>query len=215
MPLVYPPVLQYVDEEGQPIRFGQAYFTATGTSSPVEVYQDEEFAVPHTDPVVADANGQFPPIHYNPALGFLRIRITAESGDLANPIIDADPINDQALEIIQTIAINLTVRGTTTAGAWLGGIVSEYDLTIPKLLTGSLGKKPKTLPTAAYVVTAKVGATPIGTFTCGLDGNWTVVGTASTDTLVSVGSEIDFFGPATVDATMADFGLVLRATVAV
>lgn len=94
MPLIRAPQLQYVDTEGVPWRFAKAYFSLTGTTTPVEMYQDEEFTIPHADPVVADALGLFPPIHFDPALGLIRCRIITETGDLDNPPIDADPVND-------------------------------------------------------------------------------------------------------------------------
>jgi hypothetical protein len=95
--LVLNPAMQYVyvDILGvtRPLSFGEAHFYETETTTPVDVYQDSAFVNPHTNPVLADANGLFPPIFANPALGYVRVKIIPEGGDLMTPFIDADPVN--------------------------------------------------------------------------------------------------------------------------
>lgn len=85
--------MQFDDVGGVPLAFGQAYFTLAGGTTPVAVYQDDAFAVPHASPVVANAQGIFPRIYVNPALGKVRVRIISATGSLAAPLIDADPAN--------------------------------------------------------------------------------------------------------------------------
>lgn len=94
MPLIRVPAMQYQAASGVPLAFALAYFTETDTTTPVVVYQDDEYVTPHTNPVVANAQGLFPPVFANPALGLVRCRVIAAGGDLAMPLIDADPVND-------------------------------------------------------------------------------------------------------------------------
>lgn len=95
------PAMQYVavgdDGLTRPLAFGKAYFTETGTTTPVITYQDSGFSVEHESPVVADANGLFPAVYLDPAFGLVRLRIIAEFGDLADPFVEADPVNDLGL----------------------------------------------------------------------------------------------------------------------
>lgn len=52
------------------------YFTQTGTTTPQNTYQDIDLTTPHANPVVADANGVFPPIYLEPTLPDYRIKLT-------------------------------------------------------------------------------------------------------------------------------------------
>jgi hypothetical protein len=198
MPLIANPVLQYVDVDGVPMRFAKAYFTLTRTTDPAEVYQDEEFSTPHTYPVVADANGLFPPVHYDPSIGLLRLRVIAEDGDLADPFVDADFV----------IAVPGNPSG---ADVWLGGMRFVRSSLIPSTFAGSGGKKPKANPTSDYSAVVKTTIsgveTEVATFTCDhTTGEWTISGTGLDDLLPEDGDELDVYGPADADPAIADFG---------
>lgn len=52
------------------------YFYQTGTSTPQDTYTDLALSVPHDNPVVADANGVFDPIYFDPAFGDYRVTLT-------------------------------------------------------------------------------------------------------------------------------------------
>jgi hypothetical protein len=91
MSLFPQPVMQFVDIDGAPLAFGEAHFTETGGTTPVDVYQDSAFVTPHVSPVLADADGIWPPIYINPLLGRVRCRIVPDGGNLSSPLIDADP----------------------------------------------------------------------------------------------------------------------------
>lgn len=54
-------------------------FTATGTTVPQDIYQDEGLTTPHTNPVVADINGIFAPIYLDPALPSYRVKYTTSA----------------------------------------------------------------------------------------------------------------------------------------
>lgn len=93
----------------------RAYFYATGTSTPQNVYQDAELTIPHANPVVADAAGVLPPIYLDdedPAKTKYRLTLRTASDAL---IYTADPVNP----------FNLTTDGVVnvlTANA-VGGVL--------------------------------------------------------------------------------------------
>lgn len=85
MALLWNPVPQPVFDPGTGERAGgaKAYFYVGGTSTPLSVYTTDDGGVPHTSPVVADANGVFPPIFipYGP-FGY---RVTTAAGTAISP----------------------------------------------------------------------------------------------------------------------------------
>lgn len=48
----------------------KAYFYVAGTATPQSVYTDYTLGTPHANPVVADGNGRFPTIYYDPTLEY-------------------------------------------------------------------------------------------------------------------------------------------------
>lgn len=55
--------LRAVDSNGDSIAGARAYFYRTGTTTPETVYTDTGATTPHTSPLLADANGVFPPVY--------------------------------------------------------------------------------------------------------------------------------------------------------
>jgi hypothetical protein len=136
--LVLNPAMQYVyvDIEGvtRPLSFGEAHFYETETTTPVDVYQDSDFVNPHTNPVIADANGLFPPIYANPGLGLVRVKIIPEGGDLMTPFIDADPVNIILPDGLGLAAVTFIASSTEvlTTGI-LGDVEVPFDCTIERV----------------------------------------------------------------------------------
>jgi hypothetical protein len=97
MPLVVQPVLQYTqpDVNGvlQPLAFAEAHFSLTGGTTPTVAYQDSDLTIELTNPVIADDEGFFPPMFVSRE-ELIRMRIIATGGDLGNPLIDVDPVNE-------------------------------------------------------------------------------------------------------------------------
>jgi hypothetical protein len=104
----------------------KAYFYVGGTNTPLAVYTSDDGATPHPDPVVADANGVFPPIFipYGP-FGY---RVTTATGTIISPTVStvqnpAPPdsgggggIVVQADQILQTGDTMWTLRSGTRSG---------------------------------------------------------------------------------------------------
>ena len=61
------PHFQAVNSSGVPLSGAQLFTYATGTTTPVTVYQDSAAATPHANPVVADSTGLFAPIYITSA----------------------------------------------------------------------------------------------------------------------------------------------------
>jgi hypothetical protein len=100
--------------DGTPYPLAKLYTYAQGTTTPLETYTDVGFVTPHPNPVVADANGIFPPIYLNPANGFYLRVIAKDQDDVAISGWDIDDI-----EIVQRtfddviVQDDLNVSGTT------------------------------------------------------------------------------------------------------
>ena len=67
-----------LSNSGALIPGAKAYFYTAGTSTPLAVYQDYDLATPHSDPVVADGDGRFPAIFYDPASNY-KVKLTDAS----------------------------------------------------------------------------------------------------------------------------------------
>jgi hypothetical protein len=92
------------------------YFRATGTSTPQNTYTDIALTVAHANPVVADADGYFDPIYFDPSLPNYRV-IHTDGSDAGN-----DPTLETLLEPTQddvpsgdTEGRYLRLRGTAPA----------------------------------------------------------------------------------------------------
>jgi hypothetical protein len=68
------------------------YHRQTGTSTPQNTYQDIDLTVEHANPVVADSEGYFPVIYYDPSLPDYRVIHTDGSN------VDDDPTLEVELE---------------------------------------------------------------------------------------------------------------------
>jgi hypothetical protein len=69
------------------------YFTQSGTSTAQNTYTDIALSVAHSNPVVADASGEFDPIYLDPSLPNYRVKLTT-SADVQVFQIDDVPSNN-------------------------------------------------------------------------------------------------------------------------
>jgi hypothetical protein len=65
---------------GRPYAGARAAFYEAASNVPITVYQDYGLGTPHSNPVIADAYGRFPPIFIDEDVGFYRLRITTSAG---------------------------------------------------------------------------------------------------------------------------------------
>ena len=79
------------DNNSSPIEGAQWLFCATGTLTPQAVYTTAALDTEHSNPVVADAAGRFPPIYFDASLSYRGILKNAAGATLSG--MDIDPIN--------------------------------------------------------------------------------------------------------------------------
>lgn len=63
MAQLFDPHFQAVNANSLPLSGAKLYFYQALTTTPITVYQDADETTPHTNPVLADASGLFPPIY--------------------------------------------------------------------------------------------------------------------------------------------------------
>lgn len=82
---------QIHDPNGRPYIGARAYFYKGGTTTPITVYKSFDLGAinAHPNPLMTDGNGFWPPVYFDEADGFFRVRITTDKGVL---IVDADGI---------------------------------------------------------------------------------------------------------------------------
>ncbi len=82
---------QIHDQNGKPLIGAKAYFYKGGTTTPITVYKSYDLGSinAHPNPIQTDGNGYWPPVYFDEADEFYRVRITTSLGVL---IVDADGI---------------------------------------------------------------------------------------------------------------------------
>ncbi len=102
------PILQVFDSAGAPMAGAKLNFYQTGTTTPLNTYNDADLTVANANPVVADANGRFDDI-------FLQnqdYRVTLTDAD-DNTIWTADPVRSIDRVGKQTVSIPATAMRPT------------------------------------------------------------------------------------------------------
>lgn len=84
---------------GLPYSGARAGFFEASSGTPIVVYQDYGLGTPHSNPVIADAYGRFPPIFISEAVGFYRLRLTT-SGGVVLPLGDGGSFDIDVLPVI-------------------------------------------------------------------------------------------------------------------
>jgi len=104
------------------------HFTQTGTSTDQNTYTDVALATPHANPVIADSDGEFAPIYFDPALGDYRVQLV-DSSDVSIWIEDDIPASQSgqsltlkaAAPFIDLIESDAAANNTS----WRFGVNSE------------------------------------------------------------------------------------------
>jgi len=108
MATLFSPFLVGVDGNGLAMAGAKLYFYQTGTTTPQDTYTDSGLGTPNTNPVVADANGLFPPI-YLASSPLYKAVLTTSAG---TTVATRDPL---------LFNKNITTRGDIIVGG-VGGI---------------------------------------------------------------------------------------------
>lgn len=112
----FPPQFVLVNSAGRPYTGATAHFYAAGTETPITIYSDSALAVPHTNPVTADAAGAFPAIFIDPAGSDFKVRFKT-SGSVLIRETDNLPANSLTAHLVGATLWRRTPREIS------GGIV--------------------------------------------------------------------------------------------
>lgn len=108
--LFLPPVYQVSDANGAPVSGAKLYFYQTGTTTPITVYQDSDKDTAHTNPVIADSKGQFPPIYVDSATYKIVLK---DASDVT--IQTVDPVNAGGVGGVEAGTMGLLILQDETA----------------------------------------------------------------------------------------------------
>lgn len=75
--LLFNPFIQVVNANGKPYAGAKLYTYQAGTTTPLASYANSNLTTPHTNPVIADANGTFPAIYLQKQSYKLRLETSA------------------------------------------------------------------------------------------------------------------------------------------
>lgn len=56
--LLTPPIIHYLDDNGEPLAGGQLFFYVAGTSTKQDTYADEDLVIPNENPMILNARGE-------------------------------------------------------------------------------------------------------------------------------------------------------------
>lgn len=130
----------------------KAYFYAGGTTTPLAVYQDADEATPHSDPVVADANGRWPDV-FIPYTASYDLKVTTSGGtQLYYPT-----------EIPNPNPVEAAASSVTDDEKWQTGDVKFKFIT--GTLTGYVRANGRTIGNAASGGTERANADTVNLFT--------------------------------------------------
>lgn len=112
------------------------YFFQNGTTTPRTVYQDKAGTIPHTNPVIADSSGSFPPIFLD---GLYRVELRSNA-NIVQPGWPIDNVGQDAAVVpfgpwIEVLTYNEGEVVTGSNGNWYRSIGN-----------GNLGNDPTTSP---------------------------------------------------------------------
>jgi hypothetical protein len=115
--LFYMPQAVRVNSAGLPYAGAKINFYLTGTTTPVNTFQDNALGTAHANPVVADSAGQFAPIYLTPGTTYKAV--ITDSDD--NVLDTVDPVHSP----IDASAISVTDTGGYFAGTDVETILAD------------------------------------------------------------------------------------------
>lgn len=116
MAALFDPYFQAIDANGLPMSGATLAFYIAGTSTEITIYQDSEATTPHTNPVVADSAGLFPPV-FIVDLGYnIKFVLKTQAGVTVLTVDDAPPTPE---------------LGAVTSAGYFYGLQLSNDATDP------------------------------------------------------------------------------------
>lgn len=119
MAFLFDPLYQAMDANGLPLSGATLTFYRAGTSSKINTYQNSQATTPHTNPVVADSAGKFPPIFHTTASAYKFILKNASGVTVQT--VDRIPVG----EIVDLEALGQAVDDAITYRDQTQGIADQ------------------------------------------------------------------------------------------
>ena len=126
--LLYSPIFQVVDANGNPYSGAKAFFYLTGTTTDATVYEDDGLTTPHSQPVVADASGAFDPIYLDYSVTYKLV--LKDSSDQTIRTIDPIPVSAPT-DDPQFTTIELGHASDTTISRGAAGFIAVEGKRVP------------------------------------------------------------------------------------
>lgn len=212
MTVLSPSPIQHFEINNQPAVGAFLFTYLAGTTTKAPVYTDATGGESFTNPVVMNARGE--PENTGGASTGVWLPIGVAYKFVFAPSTDTDPptnpiwtVDNIISPIVGADVVLTFTGGPPTMTQWLGGESIRQAISFPANFAGSGGTIPKTLPTGAFVVAIKKNGVQVGSASCSTGGVWTF--TSSGAVSFGIGDELDFYGPGSADASMANFGLTL------
>ena len=177
------PYQTVIDATGVPLPGALLYFYESGTNTPLNTYSDQALTVPNTNPVVANAAGEFPNIFL--LIENYKVVLTDSSLDqiwTADPVLGGPPLGGgtatlasaTTVDLGSTTASLITISGTTTiAGFGTSALPGEIKALIFSGILTLTQSASLLLPNAGANITTAAGdrawAANLG------GGNWEIL----------------------------------------
>lgn len=193
---------QFSDANGAPYEGGTVEHYEPGGLTPKDTWQDYNQTIFNYNPLTLDEAGR--------AVIFGNGRYRQILKDkLGNTIWDQET---DALVFLAADVILTYGGGPPASGQWLGGERFARAVNFPANFVGSQGLIPKTLPTSAFTISINKNGSQVGTASCSTSGAWTFLTTGGNPVSFVTSDYLDFVGPGSADATIADFGVTLAGS---
>ncbi len=193
--------------------FVQSY--AATTTTPLVTYSDG-LGTENTNPVTLDASGQWACyLEVGVAYKFEFQTPDSVAFYTADNVVISDTTSDPGSQYVDVV---FTYPGGPPAAlGWIGGETFTRAVSFPANFTGSFGKA-RTNATASFVATIRKNSTTyadgtaVGTVTVATNGTYAFATTAGAVITFAIGDNIDAWGPAVADTTIANFGFTLAGS---
>jgi uncharacterized protein YdaL len=211
-------IQQYFDNNGNLLAGGFVETYAAGTDTPLATYTDATGTIAHDNPVVLDAAGRPPGDGVWFTVGAAYKVILKDSSGVELESVDGITVGGVISTASQFVDVVMWYPGGPPGSAealWAEKFTRA--MTFSSNFSGAQGFA-FTNPTSSFVASVRTNATTasngteVGTITYSTSGVATFLTAAGASIPCVAGDVLSIWGPSSADATMANFGATLPAT---
>lgn len=209
--LFQPSLIPAIDSNGRTISGAQLHFYLSNTLKPTTIYTTHLETVAHTNPVVANSGGRFPPVYLNETQ-IHRVRMTDGHGVLL-PHCDIDPVNvyDPLGPVVRYYRFGGFAVAPPTSSEILTDHVVTDDFMLPADMLGAVASV-GTPPASDWVLDVQRNGESIGSVAIARAGFASFVTVNRQPVSVEAGDVISCIAPAAVDPLLARLRYTLKGT---